>query len=159
MYYLTPFRYLLEGFLGVILHDVPVICDDVEFARFSPPSGMSCANYTSQFVQMVGGYVQETNGVCEFCQYANGDQYVSVLVSRAWGLADLGQAASINIFYANKWEDFGIFCAYVGFNMAIIFLCSWLYLAGGAKIRAALSPTARKHKRMREEQRMGTIAA
>ena len=32
MYHLSPFTYLLEGFLGVITHDVPVQCADDEFA-------------------------------------------------------------------------------------------------------------------------------
>jgi ATP-binding cassette subfamily G (WHITE) protein 2 (SNQ2) len=80
MYYLTPFRYLLGGFLAVAVHDVPVICDSTEFARFAAPPGQTCQSYTAPYVASAGGYVQTgPNGLCEFCQYATGDQFVSYL--------------------------------------------------------------------------------
>ena len=79
MYWLSPFRYLLEGFLAVATHEVPVQCAASEFARFSPPRGVSCENYTQAFVQEVGGYVQTGgDGLCEFCQFKDGDQFVSL---------------------------------------------------------------------------------
>ena len=78
MYYATPFRYLLEGFLGVAVHDRKVVCAANEFARFSAPPGQTCQSYTEAFISMSGGYVQNgTDGLCEFCQYATGDEYVS----------------------------------------------------------------------------------
>ncbi|KAI9848005.1 MAG: hypothetical protein M1838_000677 [Thelocarpon superellum] len=128
MYYLTPFRYLLSGFLGVLLHNLPVECADTEFARFSPPAGQTCEQYTSAFVKMVGGYVQERDGLCNFCQYANGDQYL----------------ANLNIYYSDRWLDYGVFAAFCVFNFMVVFFCSWLFLRGGARIRAALRPRARK---------------
>ena len=79
MYWLSPFRYLMEGFLAVATHGVPVTCAENEFARFSPPPGVSCANYTEAFVQEVGGYVQTAaDGMCAFCQYKDGDEFVSI---------------------------------------------------------------------------------
>jgi len=82
MYYLTPFRYLLAGFLGVAVHDVQVVCEPQEFARFAAPPGQTCQSYTQPFIQQAGGYVQMgAGGLCEFCQYANGDQFVSVFAS------------------------------------------------------------------------------
>ena len=78
MYWLSPFRYIAEGFVTAVTHEVPVQCNDNELARFSPPQGVSCENYTQAYVQQVGGYVQTaSNGMCEFCQYANGDEFVS----------------------------------------------------------------------------------
>ena len=79
MYHLTPFRYLVEGLLGVLLHKLQVECADSEYARFSPPPNQSCQDYTQQFVQRSGGYVRERNGLCLFCQYADGDQYVRLI--------------------------------------------------------------------------------
>ena len=79
MYHITPFRYLLEGFLGVLLHKLQVECADNEYARFSPPPNQSCQDYTQQFVQRSGGYVRELDGLCLFCQYSNGDQYVRLI--------------------------------------------------------------------------------
>lgn len=77
MYPLTPFRYLVEGFLGVAIHNVPVECDETEYARFSPPPGQTCEQYTQQFTQTIGGYVREQDGMCMFCPYASGDEFVS----------------------------------------------------------------------------------
>lgn len=78
MYYLTPFRYILEGFLAVAVHDRPVICSSTEFARFAAPPGQTCQSYTQDFIAQMGGYVQNgSDGLCELCQYANGDEFVS----------------------------------------------------------------------------------
>lgn len=78
MYYVTPFRYMLEGFLAVAVHDRPVICASNEFARFLPPPGETCESYTQSHIAQMGGYVQNgSDGLCELCQYANGDEFVS----------------------------------------------------------------------------------
>jgi ABC-type multidrug transport system permease subunit len=91
MYWLTPFHYLLEGFLGVVTHSVPVRCDDKELARFSPPPGRSCEEYAGPFARVRGGYVTtESDGLCGFCQYATGNEF----------------AASFNVFYRHKWRNY-----------------------------------------------------
>jgi ABC-type multidrug transport system permease subunit len=78
MYWLTPFHYLLEGLLGVVTHNVPVRCLPREESHFSPPSGMTCQEYAGPYAREAGGYVQDAgNGLCSFCQYSTGDQYVS----------------------------------------------------------------------------------
>ena len=137
MYYLTPFRYLLEGLLGAAVNGLPVVCAENEFARFSPPQGMSCQDYTSSFVEMVGGYVQTStdgSGLCEFCQFSSGDEF----------------AASFNVYWANRWEDYGIFFAFCIFNFLVVFVASYLYLGGGRKLLSYLSPAARKSKKARK---------
>ncbi|KAI9673041.1 MAG: hypothetical protein M1817_003205 [Caeruleum heppii] len=142
MYYLTPFTYLLEGFLGVITHSVPVQCSADEFAQFSPPPGQSCQQYVAPYIQMAGGYVEELNGLCNFCQYANGDEF----------------SRSFNVKYSNKWLDFGVFWAFVIFNFVAVFFFSWLWLGGARGIKAAFSPAARKQKKMRKSQKSGDQA-
>lgn len=78
MYWLTPFHYLLEGLVGIITHNVPVRCIDREESRFSTPAGMSCQDYAGSFAEKAGGYVRDAgNGMCSFCQYSTGSQYVS----------------------------------------------------------------------------------
>ncbi|KAI9818834.1 MAG: hypothetical protein M1827_007655 [Pycnora praestabilis] len=131
MYYLTPFHYLLEGFLGVAVHNRPVICESSEFARFPPPPGQTCQQYAQTFIQQAGGYVQQSGGMCEFCQYANGDEF----------------AAGFNVYYSHKWLDYGVFFAFCIFNFVVVYVCSYLYLGGARKIRKSLSPAARKQKK------------
>jgi len=129
MYWLTPFHYLLEGMLGVVTHDVPVVCQENEFAVFSAPPGQTCDSYTDAFVKERGGYVTtRADGMCGLCQYANGDQY----------------AAGFNVFYRNRWRDYGLMWLYDGFNFFVVFLVSWLYLGGARKIWRVVSPKQRK---------------
>ena len=128
MYWLTPFNYLLSGFLGVATHDLPVRCSESEFAKFSAPPGQTCASYTDAYVKEVGGYVQTAaDGMCEFCQYATGDEF----------------AATFNVKYSQKWRNFGIFAAFVVFNFAIVYLGSYIYLVGWRKMKRRLAGGAK----------------
>ncbi|MCJ1478683.1 hypothetical protein MMC13_007364 [Lambiella insularis] len=138
MYQVTPFHYLLEGFLGVATHDVQVVCQPQEFARFSAPPGETCQSYAGPYIAQAGGYIQTgAGGICEFCQYATGDQF----------------AAGFNVYYDHKWLDYGVFWVYIGFNFFVIFFSSWLYLGGMRKIRAAFSPAAKKQKKAARQER------
>ncbi|GAB0138464.1 hypothetical protein EsDP_00006699 [Epichloe bromicola] len=124
MYWLSPFHYLLEGFLGAAIHDQPVECADKEFARFSPPPGLSCQEYTESFIQQAGGYVRQgADGLCEFCQYATGDEF----------------GRGFSVYYENLWRDFGIFCGFIVFNYAVIYLSTWLRFEGKNPFKGMLA--------------------
>ncbi|KAI1628700.1 ABC drug exporter AtrF [Exophiala viscosa] len=111
MYWLTPFHYLLEAMLGVIIHDQPVQCKGSEFARFSAPPGETCASYVDPYIKLAGGYVQvASDGLCEFCQYATGDQF----------------GEGFSIYYSHKWRDFGIFLGFIAFNYAVVYFATYL---------------------------------
>lgn len=141
MYWLSPFHWILEGFLGVATHGRRVVCASSEFARFSPPPGQTCQSYAGAYIAQAGGYVQDgANGLCEFCQYATGDEF----------------AASFHVFYSKKWLDYGVTWGFSIFNFAMVFLCSWLYLGGWKTIRSALSPAARKQRK--EAARLNGVA-
>ena len=85
--------------MSVSLHGRPVICASNEFARFPPPPGQTCQSYTQAFIAQAGGYVQNgSDGLCEFCQYANGDEFL----------------AGFNIFYSKKWFYWGVSCIFLG---------------------------------------------
>ncbi|KAF3904035.1 hypothetical protein AA313_de0207927 [Arthrobotrys entomopaga] len=146
MYFLTPFRYLLEGFLGVLTHNVPVVCKPNEFANYRAPGGQSCQQYTQSFINSVGGYVDTApDGSCNYCQFSVGDEY----------------AASFNSFYAHRWRDVYVSISFCVFNILVIFFCSWLYLEGGKKIknyfrnkksRNTSNPTASVGRATRDER-------
>ncbi|KAK1703331.1 ABC-2 type transporter [Colletotrichum lupini] len=115
MYWLTPFHYLLEAFLGVAIHDQPVQCESGEFARYQPPPNQSCEDYTAPYIQQAGGYVRTGDGgICEFCQYATGDEF----------------GAGFSVYYSNIWRDFGIFCGFIVFNYAVVYVGTWLRFKG-----------------------------
>ncbi|CAO2655641.1 Nn.00g044440.m01.CDS01 [Neocucurbitaria sp. VM-36] len=143
MYWLTPFKYLLEGFLALLLRGQEIRCDTTEMAIFPPPPNQDCQSYAGQFAQQSGGYVQtQPDGNCGFCQYATGDAF----------------AASFNVFPKYIWRDFGIMWAYILFNFAVVFVCTWLYLGGFRKIKSGFSPVARRQKKQSKKRQSGDTA-
>ncbi|KAL4735804.1 ABC-2 type transporter-domain-containing protein [Aspergillus similis] len=125
MYWLTPFHYLLEGFLGVLVHNVPMECVEREETFFSLPPGQdSCQSYAGSFLSQATGYVRDAgNGMCAYCLFSDGDQF----------------ATNFNVYYNHKWRDYGIFWAFVMFNFAAVFVLSWLYLHGVNDMKKWLS--------------------
>ncbi|KAL6712243.1 ATP-binding cassette transporter snq2 [Coniothyrium glycines] len=143
MYWLTPFKYLVEGFLGLVTRNQVIRCEPQELAIFPPPPGQDCLTYAGQFATQAGGYVEtQPDGNCGFCQYATGEAF----------------AASFNVFPQYIWRDFGIMWAYIFFNFAVVFVCTWLYLGGARKIKAVFSPAARKQKKETKRKQSGDEA-
>ncbi|KAF1977425.1 hypothetical protein BU23DRAFT_587478 [Bimuria novae-zelandiae CBS 107.79] len=143
MYWLTPFHYLVEGFLALLVRGQPIVCETTEMAMFSPPPGQSCESYAGGYAQQSGGYVQtQPNGQCGFCQYATGDAF----------------AASFNVFEDNIWRDFGIMWIFILFNFAVVFVCTWLYLGGGRKVKSLFSPKDRKNRKETKRRQNGDQA-
>lgn len=135
MYWLTPFKYLLEGFLALLLAGQPIRCEPAEMAVFPPPPGQDCQAYAGAFAQRVGGYVEAMqDGRCGFCQYATGDAF----------------AASFNVFPRYIWRDFGIVWAYILFNFAAVFVCTWLYLGGFRRMKGLFRPAKAAARKQQE---------
>jgi hypothetical protein len=54
----------------------------------------------------------------------------------------------------------GIMWAYIMFNFAVVFVCTWLYLGGARKTKSVFSPSARKEKanaRRKKQQSEGAV--
>lgn len=129
MYWLTPFHYLLEAMLGSILHDQTVRCGQGEFARFQAPAGQTCQSYAQSYIAQAGGYVQvASDGFCEFCQYRTGDEY----------------GHTFSVYYAHIWRDFGIFIAFIMFNYAVVYACTFLRFKGKNPFKVLSIKRARK---------------
>lgn len=107
MYYIQPSTWWMGGVLAATLHDVPVKCTTAETAKFDVPAGQTCASYAGAFAESAGGYLVDPNATagCQYCEYSLGDQYLTTL----------------NISHGNKWRDFGIFCAFVVSNWALVY--------------------------------------
>ncbi|EXJ88092.1 hypothetical protein A1O1_05020 [Capronia coronata CBS 617.96] len=131
MWYLTPFHYLLESMLGAFVHGQPVRCNQNEFARFSPPPGQTCQSYVDPYIRQAGGYVQVgSDGLCEFCQYATGDEF----------------ASGFSVFYGHIWRDFGIFCAFILFNFAVVYFATYLRFKAKNPVKAILLKRKQKQQ-------------
>lgn len=129
MYKLSPFTYILEAMLGAIVHNEPVLCNEQEYARFPAPPGQTCQSYVQPFIDQAGGYVRTaSDGLCEFCQFANGDQF----------------ARTFSVYYSNIWRDFGIFCAFIVFNYAVVYFATYLRFKGTNPFKKIMAKRAQK---------------
>jgi ATP-binding cassette subfamily G (WHITE) protein 2 (SNQ2) len=135
MYHLSPFTYLIEALLGQGAISISsqifqaaeptqlfsavggqlISCSDKELVSLQPPAGESCVSFMAQYISRVGGYL--TNSVatadCRFCSSRTTDEWMG---------------PSFNIFYRHHWRDFGIFCAYILFNvrrLSLRFVCCY----------------------------------
>jgi ATP-binding cassette subfamily G (WHITE) protein 2 (SNQ2) len=104
MYWLDPFTYVISGLTVNELHDLTVTCEQSELSIFTPPAGQTCDAYAGPFVNSSGGYlVDQANGDCGYCQYANGDEYF----------------ATLEIKFSERGRDIGIVIAFICFNIFV----------------------------------------
>ncbi|KAF2430765.1 pleiotropic drug resistance protein, ABC superfamily [Tothia fuscella] len=104
MYRVSPFTYWVAGMVSTQLHDRKVICSSTETSVFSPPSGQTCGEYLAPYIAAAEGSLSNPNATtdCQYCAVNTADQ---VLLRS-------------NIFYAERWQNWGIVWAYVLFNIA-----------------------------------------
>jgi ATP-binding cassette subfamily G (WHITE) protein 2 (SNQ2) len=48
--------------------------------------------------------------------------------------------------------------AYILFNFAVVFVCTWLYLGGFRKIKGAFNPATKKQKKEQKQKANGDAA-
>lgn len=131
MYRVSPFTYLAEGMLVTGLSQVPVTCSDREIVRITAPPGQTCPDYLADYITTAGGYLvsgsNPASEQCLFCPVSTSDDFLST-----YGMS-----------YANRWRDFAIVFAYIGFNIAATFaLYKWFRVVGLAALRLFLSHLA-----------------
>ncbi|KAJ6088336.1 ABC multidrug transporter atrF [Penicillium sp. IBT 16267x] len=109
MYYVNPVTWWLRGVLSAILPSVQVTCAEAETTKFTPPSGMTCGQYASDYVQNIArqGYLVDPSSTseCQYCAFSNGSEYMRQL----------------NVHEGDKWRCFGIFLAFVIINWVLVY--------------------------------------
>lgn len=116
MYRVSPFTYLVGGFLGAGIANTAVTCADNEYLRFNVGAGFStCTDYLAQYQNSTNniGYLRDPTSTsqCEFCTYDNSNSFL----------------ASVNISYDDRWRNFGILWAFIVFNMFAAVFFYWLF--------------------------------
>ncbi len=116
LYQLNPFTRLISGMVVTALHGQPVVCAPEELNAFSAPPGATCGEYMAPFFARGGaGYlVDNATRECEYCAYSVGDQFYEAL-----GLS-----------FGNRWRDLGIYIAFIGSNLVILFVAVSTYWIG-----------------------------
>ncbi|KAL3456007.1 ATP-binding cassette transporter [Aspergillus heterothallicus] len=111
MYRVSPLTYLISGMLSAGLGRTPVKCTNVELVPVQPPSGQSCSDYLSAYMQIAGGEVYNPDATenCQFCQMASSDPFL----------------ASVSSNYDSRWRNFGLMWVYICFNVAAALALYW----------------------------------
>ncbi|KAH7110041.1 ABC-2 type transporter-domain-containing protein [Dactylonectria estremocensis] len=108
MYRVSPFTYWIGGIVSTALHGRQITCSVKETSEFNPPSGSTCGEYLEPFLQEAPGTLQNPNAreLCRYCSVRTADQYL----------------AAFQIYWSDRWRNYGIFWAYIWFNimMAIV---------------------------------------
>jgi ATP-binding cassette subfamily G (WHITE) protein 2 (PDR) len=75
-----------------------------------PPAGSTCGDYLASYAQAAGGRIYNplATADCQYCSLTNTDQSL----------------ASTNVYYSERWRNYGIGFAYIFFN---IFMAVLLY--------------------------------
>lgn len=117
MYHLTPFTYLIAGLVANLVYGNPVVCQAGEAQTFFAPAAQTCTEYMAPFFASGGfGYLTNASstaagGSCQFCRFSTGEQFL----------------IGLNMFYSEKWRNFGILCAYGVFNIILAAVLFWLF--------------------------------
>ncbi|KAH6950400.1 ABC-2 type transporter-domain-containing protein [Ilyonectria sp. MPI-CAGE-AT-0026] len=102
------FMYRIGGIVSTALHGRQITCSEKETSEFNPPSGSICGEYLEPFLKEAPGTLQNPNATeqCRYCSVSTADQYLAALM----------------IYWSERWRNYGIFWAYIGFNiiMAIV---------------------------------------
>jgi ABC-type multidrug transport system ATPase subunit/ABC-type multidrug transport system permease subunit len=108
LYQLDPFTRLIGGMVVTELHGRDVFCSPAELNHFQAPSNLTCGEYMKPFFENGGnGYlVDEATQSCKYCAYKIGDQFY----------------AAFSMYFDHRWRDLGIFVAFIGSNLIILFL-------------------------------------
>lgn len=104
MYRVSPLTYWVAGIAATMLHDRPINCSETEVSVFDPPPSQTCGEYLAAYLTQAPGTLQnpEATADCRYCSLSVGDQFLE----------------QSGISYSQRWRNFGILWAYIGFNVA-----------------------------------------
>ncbi|KAI2678985.1 hypothetical protein DTO012A7_6030 [Penicillium roqueforti] len=110
LYDLDPFTRLIGGMVVTELQGRDVVCTESELNLFNAPDNLTCGEYMKPFFDRGGnGYiVDDAAQACKYCAYKVGEQFY----------------AAFNMSFDNRWRDLGIFAAFIGSNLIILFVAS-----------------------------------
>ncbi|KAK9760145.1 ATP-binding cassette transporter snq2 [Basidiobolus ranarum] len=112
MYPLDPYHYFLEGFVTTIYNNMQVRCIESDFTRFTPPSGLTCGEYSADWLKTTTGYLQDPSAtdLCKYCQYSSGSEFLKAF---DWTID-------------HRWRNLGILGCFYIFNILVFILFVWI---------------------------------
>jgi ABC-type multidrug transport system permease subunit len=121
MYYVSPFTYWISGIASTVLHGRAIECSAAENLTFNPPPNMTCGEYLMPLAGQAQGTLQNPmdREACRYCAYSVADQYLE----------------TVDIFWDDRWRNFGIMWAYIAFDIAVAIGVYYLFRVKGKGIQ------------------------
>lgn len=154
MYRVSPFTYWVAGMATTELHGEAIVCSASELSSFNPPAGQTCGEYLADYLATAVGTLLNPDATadCQYCQIGTSDELL----------------AEFDIYWDDRWRNFGIVWAYVLFNIAVtVFLYYTFRVANvkafsfkkksGAKAADASKKLASKGRQPDKETEFGGI--
>lgn len=109
---ISPFTYFVGGMLSTAVANTVVTCSDIEFLTVNPPSGQTCGDYLNEFITTAGSTLvnPDASSDCQICLLSSTNQFLTAIGAK----------------YSERWRNFGIIFAYIGFNICAAVLIYWL---------------------------------
>ncbi|EFQ88413.1 hypothetical protein CFE70_005141 [Pyrenophora teres f. teres 0-1] len=128
MYRVSPFTYWVGGMTSTMVGGRKIVCSASEVSVLNPPSGQTCSQYLTAFVNATGGALQNPDATadCRYCSYTNADQFL----------------ATVSLYYSERWRNFGIVFAFIFFNAFVAVATYYLFrVANLSQIAASFKKT------------------
>ncbi|KAI1754031.1 BcatrD protein [Xylaria castorea] len=107
-YRATPLSYYISAIISTGLSGIDVACSSSDILRLDPPPGQTCGSYLGSSVPKLLN--PDSASGCEVCMYTSTDSLL----------------AYFNIFFKDRWWEWGVTIAYNLVNIALTFLLFWL---------------------------------
>lgn len=144
MYRISPFTYIVGGMIPTGVAMAPIECSTQELVTFTPPSGSTCAEYMSTFLDNVGGYLTDPGSTdeCNYCSASTTDELL----------------AQFGISYGTRWRDFGLLWAYVIFNIVAAVGLYWLVRVVSSPSSDIVDSRADRFSRRRRKRKQSRLS-
>ncbi|KAJ5646156.1 hypothetical protein N7490_002528 [Penicillium lividum] len=113
-YNISPLYYFIEGIGSNAMHALEITCRTSELSVFNAPTSETCGSYAAAFFSQSNstGYLVDASatGQCEYCSYANGDQYIK----------------QYDFSYSQRGRNVGIFIGFILFNYTMAVVATYL---------------------------------
>jgi ATP-binding cassette, subfamily G (WHITE), member 2, PDR len=112
MYRISPGTYLVGGIMAAATANSEVACATNEVLQMLAPGGMSCGDFIGPFANFTGGRVlnPKARDLCNYCPIATSNDFL----------------ARFEIYYGNRWRDFGLLWVYIVVNLLGALGLYWL---------------------------------
>lgn len=113
MYRASPATYLISGIMSAAVAGADATCAANEYLQLPVPSNSTCGDFLGPFVDYAGGYLVDpfSTDSCQYCSVSSTDQFLD----------------SFQIYYSERWRNFGLLWIYVLFNIGATLGLYWVF--------------------------------